>query len=512
MLLGILGAAPNLSATTHTSQRLPFEDSPFGFHPADVPLDISRYPFGPASEIGVRWHRPTVYAFWFRVKSSDEKTSAGFRWDKTDATAARLPPGMHILWNLSARGQTVSGSWLPRDPKAYCDYVRAVVERYDGDGRGDAPGSPIIRFWQIDNEPNLVRQGTPQQYAQVVRMTYEAAREASENCRIVLGGVGGGPAPAGPGSAIEDFRRFYVPLLRDLDGRGFDIFDFHWYGGATGDYRRFGDVYREVRDTLDRFGFRRAEIWVTEMSSYSGRPRGMPFQTEEQQAADLVKRYVYPLSLGVKKVFWAFGLVEGFGAPDNDYFDNTGLIFDGVGPADRGRGVRKLAYFAYQIMTEKLEGSDWKHIETLNLGIPHIYAYQFRRRDDPQRLTIAVWWDRFEEPREGRPETRTVELHLDGKTVEVTSALTDEQGQRQTQILRPDAGVVRLSLDAAPLFVQFESLSKTTGTKEELAKRVARASCRRYVQHPTLSKYVFSQLLHVECVQLAAAFGSQSVF
>jgi len=463
MLLGILGTMSALPAgATHTLQRLPFEDSPFGFHPADVPPDISPEPFGPAREIGVRWHRPTVYAFWFRVKADSERTKGAFRWDKTDATVQRLPSRMHVLWNLSARGQTVPGSWLPRDPQAYREYVRAVVERYDGDGQGDAPGSPVVRFWQVDNEPNLVRQGTAQQYAQLVRMTYEAAHQASENCRIVLGGVGGGPAPFGPGSAIEGFRRFYVPVLRELDGHGFDIFDFHWYGGASGDYRQFGDVCREVRDSLDRFGFRHAEVWVTEMSSYCGRPRGLPYQSEEQQAADLVKRYVYSLSLGVKKVFWAFGLVEGFGAPDNDYFDNTGLIYDGQGPEDRGRGVRKRAYFTYQIMTEKLEGSDWDHVEAVNLGVPLIYAYQFRRRDNRRRFTIVVWWDRFAEPLEARPETRTVEWHLDSKAIEVTSAFADEQGRRQAQILQPEAGVVRLTLDATPLFVEFESPPKAT--------------------------------------------------
>jgi len=461
-LLVIVGIMPlAVAGTTATLAPLPFEDSPFGFHPADVPPDISPEPFGPAREIGVRWHRPMIYAFWFRVKNDSEDMKGGFRWDKSDAIIAKAPPGMNILWNLSARGNTLPNSWLPADPEAYREYVRAVVERYDGDGRDDAPGSPVVRYWQIDNEPNLVRQGTPEQYAQVARMTYEAARVASENCRIVLGGVGGGPEPSGPGSSIEAFRRFYVPVLRELDGRGFDVFDFHWYGGATGDYRRFGEVYREVRDALDRFGFRQAEIWVTEMSSYSGQPRGMPYQSEEQQAADLVKRYVYPLSLGVKKVFWAFGLVEGFGPPDNDYFDNTGLIYDGRGPHDRGRGVRKRAYFACQIMTEKLEGSDWEHVETLDVGPPHVYAYQFRRRENPQRITIVLWWDRFEEPPEGRSETRTVELRLDGNMVEVTSAVTDENGRRQTWTVRPEAGAVRLSLDAAPLFVQFELPSKT---------------------------------------------------
>ncbi len=32
--------------------------------------------------------------------------------------------------------------------------TRAIVERFDGDGYLDAPGSPIIRYWQVENELN----------------------------------------------------------------------------------------------------------------------------------------------------------------------------------------------------------------------------------------------------------------------------------------------------------------------------------------------------------------------
>jgi hypothetical protein len=33
-------------------------------------------------------------------------------------------------------------------------YARAVVERYNGDGDRDAPGAPVVRFWQLENELN----------------------------------------------------------------------------------------------------------------------------------------------------------------------------------------------------------------------------------------------------------------------------------------------------------------------------------------------------------------------
>ena len=57
-----------------------------------------------------------------------------------------------------------------------------------------------------------------------------------------------------------------------------DVFDFHWYGTASGDYRFADiptgqDVYQHIRDTLTTNGFpTNLPIWITEMGSYSGDP------------------------------------------------------------------------------------------------------------------------------------------------------------------------------------------------------------------------------------------------
>ena len=33
-------------------------------------------------------------------------------------------------------------------------YFREVVERYDGDGYKDAPGSAVVTYWEMYNEPD----------------------------------------------------------------------------------------------------------------------------------------------------------------------------------------------------------------------------------------------------------------------------------------------------------------------------------------------------------------------
>ncbi len=180
------------------------------------------------------------------------------------------------------------------------------------------------------------------------------------------------------------------------------------------------------------------------MGSFSGRPRGHRPQSEAQQAGDLLRRYVYPLSLGVQKTFWAFGLVEGF-KHDDGYFDHTGLIYNGHESGDRGRGVRKLGYYTYILMTEKLEGK--RFIEDI-LDLPaHVYAYRFGNKADS---VIVVWWDWWNEP--GITEKAVV---LPIKTdARITGAITDRKGIRRSWDVKARGDQVAFKLGKEPLFIQ----------------------------------------------------------
>ena len=77
-----------------------------------------------------------------------------------------------------------------------------------------------------------------------------------------------------------------------------------------------------LRSSLLDSGFEAEALrfWITETGTYSGDPvndktggPGDPYQDEKQQASGLVKRYVSALGTGIEKVFWAWGIREGFG-------------------------------------------------------------------------------------------------------------------------------------------------------------------------------------------------------
>ena len=401
-----------------------YDDSPFGFHPASVTKPgYANNGYYDARNIGVRWTRPSLYAFWFRVQPDLDNPT--YYWEEYDNLYGSVPEGINILANIATQprsydaGYEIPGTYLPVDESKYSLFVKATVERYDGDGIDDMPGlvNPI-KYWQVNNEPNVTKAG----YAELQRITYTAIKEACPDCKVLIGGATGFPE-----DYIADFDLFYAPILAELGGRFVDIFDFHWYGTADGEYRLRDtatgqDVLKHILSTLTANGFPPdLPVWITEMGSYSGDPadlpKSLPFQTERQQALDYFKRFIYPLSRGVEKVFPAFGLMEGF-MHDNGYFDHTGLIYDGNGSDDPGLGVKKLSYYTYKLMTEKLEGSEWDDVRTIRES-DNVYVYKFTKKDSGNPVYVA-WWDYFDDT--GSSKTVTLDVgNID--QVEVTEAI-----------------------------------------------------------------------------------------
>ncbi|MCG8350824.1 MAG: hypothetical protein MI924_23885, partial [Chloroflexales bacterium] len=65
----------------------------------------------------------------------------------------------------------------PTDIDAYARWANLVVERYDGDGYQDAPGSPRIAAWEVWNEPDQdgtwLPRADPVAYGRMLRATYD---------------------------------------------------------------------------------------------------------------------------------------------------------------------------------------------------------------------------------------------------------------------------------------------------------------------------------------------------
>jgi hypothetical protein len=74
----------------------------------------------------------------------------------------------NITVGPESEGYSLPGSYLPVDTPAYQAFVRATIERYDGDGLSDMPGLVTpIRYWQVDNEPNTGPSASRADFAQL---------------------------------------------------------------------------------------------------------------------------------------------------------------------------------------------------------------------------------------------------------------------------------------------------------------------------------------------------------
>jgi hypothetical protein len=299
------------------------------------------------------------------------------------------PPMSTVKRRKTDVSQHVEGTtYRPKDVDKYQRWVRAVVERYDGDGIDDMPGlTAPIKHWQVDNEPPRRREG----YADLVLITSQAVKQADPTAKILIGGL---EIP------FDDYRqRIYeqeqLPLLQELRGDGIDILDLHWFGHLD-EWRGLPKAIERVHRDLRKCGFDDTAIWFTEMGTYSGSPqhrRGHPLasQSERQQAVEMVKRYVVALGEGVERLFWAWGMVEGFvNIHDNDFFDNTGFVYDGIGAGDPGPRTKKIVYWTYQKMTGLLQHWDGNPPERLDLG-DAVVGYRFHLDVEPDRAVLVLW-------------------------------------------------------------------------------------------------------------------------
>lgn len=375
--------------------------SAFGAHPATYRGETP--PFALAADLGIGWHR--AVAWWVDIQSDADLPAGRFDFSRLDAELSGLPPGMQAMLTimLPARlrqdqscappglpGPAVvkaDGEWtLGPSPAAYDAFVKALVTRY---GKHPPAGVSRVSCWQFENELDLSRaRSDAAGYAALQARTYAQIKAVDPKATVLIGGVSGE-------EFSRNFETYYQPVLRRLAGKGFDVFDIHLFGRA-GDYRELAAMYAQARQALDAAGYSRTPIWMTETATYSGAPAtppGLPPQSEDEQAAELVRRAVFALGLGIQKVFWAM-VREGF-HHQNNMFDHVGLTTDIRVSPNVPEGRPKAAYAAYRLLCAKLAGLDPMPTR-LSLG-PDVFAYRFTGPGG--RAVIVAWAD-------PRPEAR----------------------------------------------------------------------------------------------------------
>ena len=439
--------------------------------------------------LGARWTRSNVQLVWDIIEPElgdefDWAASAG--GDLIFASAAQFGVEYLAVFHEGGGRGADSGRRSLRDPLddlvAYQRFVRAAVERYDGDGIDDAPGGITIRHWQVGNETGGWTAGgrSSDEYADWFEATAAAARESDPGARIVM-------IASTDASRVD---RLHAEALPELTHRGVhvDAVDLHHWGAAD-DY-----VMRAVPDY--RRDFPDVELWSTEHGTFVGTPwsesddsrcqspcgagtvcapgpgmcvpacvdsttcpaarpqciveTGMctyAAQTEADQARSLVYRYAANRAAGVRHIMWNnLAAWHCFGGRCGSFYDLTGIVHDGNGPTDTPEniGQPRLAWHTYRRLAARTDTMVAELTGEYDTGDARVHVYSYRRAIDGATGYVA-WSD---------GPVRAMLSVTGADEVLVEALLTDVDGTpRREERLAVDGETAAVDLDADPVWI-----------------------------------------------------------
>ena len=172
------------------------------------------------------------------------------------------------------------------------------------------------------------------------------------------------------------------PILKTLQekrwGGAFDFFDYHNFNTfqnyEAGTCRKNLDFFKKMLATT---GFADKPVLIKAGGTHSGwdfeakNQRLHQKQTEAEQAAYLVKRFVRLAAQGSPLILWGTVRETEFSQRRHDTYSHNGLVYNGIpekgrcDPAkedpcpDPGDGVKKLSYYAFKFFMQNFKDADW---------------------------------------------------------------------------------------------------------------------------------------------------------
>ncbi|MBF0458527.1 MAG: VCBS repeat-containing protein [Nitrospirae bacterium] len=229
-------------------------------------------------------------------------------WDHPNSTPATNAPLDFIWWDYITE--------YPNDLSEYKNFVKAVVDRYNGDGVNDMPGlTQPVMIYEIGNEPESSAFNSAfsdgSKYYAILKATYDAVKEVCPNCKVVNGGALEITASA--------TNKTFWQTFSSLGGLNYlNYLNWHYnmdrqQGGTSQDYVSYDDTITFWKSIESQAG-KTLPMLVTEIGTYTGTPQGMPTQSEEYQAAYYVKRFTVGIANGVTTLY--ADLAEGWNNAD----------------------------------------------------------------------------------------------------------------------------------------------------------------------------------------------------
>ncbi len=233
-------------------------------------------------------------------------------------SAASSPPqGLYLSWN---------------DPNNHWgDYVYTVVSRY----------KDRVKHWEMWNEPewSYFWTGTSTDYAQLLKVGYQATKAACPDCTVLFGGL--------HYWLNTDYYKWVLNVLNDDPAASqnnyfFDVMSVHLYSRSSNTY----DEVNNIRNGMSAYDVGDHPIWLTETGVpvwgddlVAPKPKYDYAATQDEAAAYVIQSYANSWASDVERYFF-------FRTHDADMGEYFGLI--------RNDHSLRPAYVAYQVATTYL--------------------------------------------------------------------------------------------------------------------------------------------------------------
>lgn len=405
--------------------------------------DLEPLAEGRFEDAGATWVR--IRALWAGIEPEDS-VPRSLDWSSTDSmiwsAAARGLKPVVVIYSKPPWAASVSCAPMDRAPVSrFAAFMVDLVERYDGDGFQDAPGSPVVRHWEIGNEPDLsqsLRNGEdygscygddPEAYGEELRAAYLAAKAADPEARVLFGPVAYDRfhdnedfSPAGPftyGFVREVLDSLYSNHGEEAGWPFFDLMAFHnyndfrnnWDGPVGENPEILGKVAHLRAQQMvapGRFDLSAMPVFASEVGLPSGPSDGFTERSEDYQAAYVGRVMTRAMAGGLLGAVWYTFSDEIADASDPDcdelyYWLVHGLMRTSwVAEAAAGCPENPLpgyvapqtftpkpANAAMRVLGERLNGARFdRKLDASETGDVRIEAYRFIRDDGDALLTV----------------------------------------------------------------------------------------------------------------------------
>ncbi len=333
-----------------------------------------------------------------------------------------VPPDIHLYSRVGREAGMVPP--LIRNPDSVWMFKQELT-------RTITSGMERYQYLEVDTEPDGLGgwQNDPEGYVQLLRLSHEIVKKICPGCMIMFGGLSGGQDMLDTQGTI-----FLEKAMAAGAGEFIDGMAFKRHHMPVRNYALMKKHYESIGEILARHGKNIHQIPVfLETCMYDGDPdepvphpflRGLPVQTEAEQASGLIKSYVYAISLGVTRIFWNLlyeraDFEPGHASPfPQNPFNHYGLINNPTN-AD-GMSHKKLSYYTFKKMVEVLDGCDWGNTRVLQ-DSNDIFIAKFFRQD---KTIFVAWWDYFKDSGYSPGATMPVVLpDVEGSSARVIEAI-----------------------------------------------------------------------------------------